>query len=168
MRLFFTAGTQFPFPRLADAVVRVASRRPDWVLVYQAGPGEKLSTFAGIPNLEVYRLLDSTRFAHELHRADLVITHAGMGNVMTCLERGKPFVMFPRQARHAEHRNNHQCDSAISINELYGTPFFYEVDALVEAVVEQRVSLQVKDVSEALHRHRTAFGRELQRLIGDA
>ena len=42
MNVLFTAGTQFAFPRLQQAVEKVAVARPDWQLVFQAGPGARL------------------------------------------------------------------------------------------------------------------------------
>lgn len=165
MRLFFTAGTQFPFARMDEVVQRVAQAQPDWPLIYQAGPNARLEPLRRLSNLDVCQMLPAERFAEALERADLVITHAGMGNVMTCLEQGKPFLMMPRLARHGEHRNDHQVDSAESVQRLYGIPVFHEVDALVEVLCEQRVDLAAQDVSEHLTRQRAAFAQELQALI---
>lgn len=43
-----------------------------------------------------------------MQRADLVVTHAGVGTIMTALASGRRPVVFPRLARYAEAVDDHQ------------------------------------------------------------
>lgn len=129
--IFVTAGTQLPFERLHAAVVLLAGHHPDVNFVYQAGPGG--SGHDSLPeNLEVADFYSPDEYERFVREALFVVTHAGMGNVITCIEKEKSFVMFPRLAANNEHRNNHQLDSAQAVSEITGIPFFIEEAELVD------------------------------------
>jgi UDP-N-acetylglucosamine transferase subunit ALG13 len=166
VRILFAAGTQFPFPRLDEVVLSVARQRPEWALVYQAGPGASLQRFASIPDLQVQPLFDAEHYRQLFAEADLVVTHAGMGNILTCLEQGKPFLMMPRLARLKEHRNDHQRDTAEAIASIYGVPVHDQVDSLVGAILAYDMAAAPGEIpGEAIHRQRQDFGKKLNALI---
>jgi|SRR5690554_5343590 len=165
MKLFFTAGTQFRFLRMDDVVRQVARCHPSWQLVYQTGPGADISGMGEFGNLDMEALMAAEIFSSHLRQADLVVTHAGMGNVITCLEWGKPFVMLPRQAAYGEHRNDHQVGSAEAVNRLYAVPVFREADELTKYLCQGKFPREVDDASVQLLQQREAFGVSLQRLI---
>ena len=98
--------------------------------------------------------------------ADLVVTHAGMGNLLLCLERAKPFFMLPRLAGLREHRNDHQRDSADAISVRYGIPAFYEIEPLVEEIVGlQPGALHALEVRDSIARERKEFAKRLNSLV---
>ncbi|SEM13920.1 glycosyltransferase [Halomonas daqiaonensis] len=166
MKVLFTAGTQFAFPRMARAVDAVAGERPDWELVYQAGPraqGDALPRNAG-PLVQPF--FPAAEFQALFEAADLVVTHAGMGNIMACLEQGKPFLMMPRLATRGEHRNDHQRDTAEAVARMYGIAYCLEVEPLVKAVLaHDPASHPPYDVMERIRHERQHFGQQLNRLI---
>ena len=166
MRILFAAGTQFPFPRMDQAVLEVSRQRPDWSLVYQAGPEAALQQFSSLPNLQVQPLFPAEQYRQLFAEADLVVTHAGMGNLLACLEQGKPFLMLPRLARLGEHRNDHQVDTAEAITERYSIPFHEDVDSLVRSILSYDAASVPAVDGEAILRQRKAFGKNLNALIG--
>ncbi len=166
MRILFAAGTQFPFPRMDQVVQGVAEQRPAWTLVYQAGPDADLSTLGSSPNLLAQPLFKAEEYQQLFAEAALVVTHAGMGNILACLEQGKPFLMLPRLARLGEHRNDHQLDTAEAITESYGIPFYKDADALVGSILTYDASSAPVVDSEAIRIRRKAFGKKLNALIG--
>lgn len=105
--IFVTVGGQLPFDRLIRAVDRWASddRRDD--VFAQIGrtafrPGAIRYTPFLVPS-DFRRCLDE---------ADYVISHAGIGTILSALERGKPLLVVPRQARFGESVNDHQVATA--------------------------------------------------------
>lgn len=111
-RVFVTVGTirPFGFRRLLD---RLAEIIPDTVEVtWQVGdtPGHGLRG-------TVVRHLDGRRFAHEVERADVVVTHAGIGTVLTLLDSGVFPVITPRTHAHHEHVDDHQLEAAEAFEE---------------------------------------------------
>jgi UDP-N-acetylglucosamine transferase subunit ALG13 len=166
VRVLFAAGTQFPFPRLDEVVLSVARQRPEWALVYQAGPGASLQPFASLPNLQARPLFEAEHYRQLFAEAELVVTHAGMGNILTCLEQGKPFLMMPRLARLGEHRNDHQQDTAEAIAGIYGVGFHEQVDSLARAILAYDIAAAPAETpAEAIHRQRQDFGKKLNALI---
>lgn len=166
MKVLFAAGTQFAFPRLARVVGAIAEARPGWSLVYQAGPEADVAQLTPFAHLRVQSLFNAVEYQRLFEEAELVVTHAGMGNIMACLERGKPFLMMPRLARLAEHRNDHQWDTAEAISRIYGVPFFQDVDPLVDVVLDQdAVPLLPEGLGERIRQERQAFGQGLNVLI---
>jgi UDP-N-acetylglucosamine transferase subunit ALG13 len=107
LRVFAVAGTQLPFPRLMMALDDWASRRGDAAVLAQTGRDH-----ARYGHLSAVDFIDQRRFDACLAEADLVVAHAGMGTILSCAELGKPLVVMPRLASQAEHRNDHQLDTA--------------------------------------------------------
>ncbi|MGJ7461870.1 glycosyltransferase [Halomonas sp. MA07-2] len=166
MRVLFAAGTQFPFPRMDRVVLEVARQRPNWSLVYQAGPGADLEAFQSLSNLLVQPLFAGEHYQRLFAEADLVVTHAGMGNILACLEQGKPFLMLPRRAGLREHRNDHQQDTAEAITDLYDVPFHEETDSLIAAILAyDGVASGSASLKESIRFQRLAFGKNLNALI---
>ncbi len=102
MNIFVTVGTQLPFDRLVKQV--------DW----WAGSNH-CTVFAQIGrtqmqprNIEWRDFLEVEEANERIRSADLLITHAGMGTILTRLETGKPLIVMPRIASLGEHRNDHQ------------------------------------------------------------
>ena len=56
--------------------------------------------------------LPPPEFKEKFDVADLVISHAGMGTILTALHRGKPILVMPKRASLGEHRNEHQTATA--------------------------------------------------------
>jgi len=166
VRILFAAGTQFPFPRMDEVVQRVVEQRPAWTLVYQAGPDADLSTLGSLPNLLAQPLFKAEEYQQVFAEAELVVTHAGMGNILACLEQGKPFLMLPRLARLGEHRNDHQVDTAEAIASIYHLPFHEDVDSLINAVLEYDGIAQSPVTSgDSIRSQRRDFGKKLNALI---
>lgn len=98
-------GTElWPYPRAVAGVRRVL---PDAEVVWQTGVTEVE---------EDGRRLQQWLPATELHDAfrdsDVVLTHAGVGSVLSALRQGKVPVILPRRAAHREMVDDHQLEFA--------------------------------------------------------
>jgi len=102
--IFVTVGNMDPFDRLVRAV-------DDWAAM-QAQPED---VFVQIGNGR-YRpshcrhveFLTPQEFRKTFAAARLVVSHAGMGTIITALELAKPLVVMPKRAALGEQRNEHQ------------------------------------------------------------
>lgn len=100
-------GTQEPFDRLVRAM-------DDWH--GQSGRFHAVFGQIGEPhdggyeprNFEWVSRLSAVDYAKRFVEADVIVSHAGMGSIITALHHGKPIVIMPRWARLREHRNDHQ------------------------------------------------------------
>jgi UDP-N-acetylglucosamine transferase subunit ALG13 len=105
--IFVAVGTQLPFDRLIRAVDAWAGYRQRYDVVAQVGPTAYRAT-----NIETFPFLDPKEFRRCVEEAELTVSHAGMGTIITALELGKNVVVMPRRAELLEHRNDHQLATA--------------------------------------------------------
>lgn len=103
--ILLTVGTEkFSFHRLVEAFDRLA-----------AGPLSGAECFAQIGSSSVEpkhagfdRLVPFDRMRELIAGAELVITHAGAGSSLLCLELGQRPIAVPRLHAHGEHVDDHQ------------------------------------------------------------
>lgn len=98
-------GTQDkPFNRLLEAVDKAYQKKiiKDKVIV-QAG-----TTKYDSENMEIFDLIPMNKFNNLVGKADLIITHGGVGSIIQGLKKGKKIVAVPRLKKYGEHTNDHQ------------------------------------------------------------
>ena len=106
-RLFVTLGTIQPyrFDAMIDAVL--STGLADGRTVWQLGATKR----TGLPGTAVGQL-SANEFEDASRSADVVITHAGVGTIMTLLDMGISPVVTPRRAARHEHVDDHQTQIA--------------------------------------------------------
>jgi UDP-N-acetylglucosamine transferase subunit ALG13 len=106
-RLFVTLGTIRPyrFDAVVDAVL--STGLADDRTVWQLGPTAR----DGLPGTAVSEM-SRDDFEQNARAADVVITHAGIGNLLDLLDLGVYPVVVPRRAKRAEHVDDHQLQIA--------------------------------------------------------
>jgi len=109
--IFVTVGAQMPFDRLVRAVDAWAGANPDVDVFAQIGSGRYRPR-----NMPSTRQLDPVEFRQRLFDAQLIVTHAGMGTIITALEFTRPIVVLPRRADRQETRNDHQVGTARALS----------------------------------------------------
>lgn len=107
MNIFVTVGAQMPFDRLIKAVDYWAEARRGLQIFAQIGSGSYEPK-----NMRAAEFVEPERFYERVRWSDLMVSHAGMGSILTALQHGKPIIVLPRQGRLKETRNDHQLASA--------------------------------------------------------
>jgi len=105
--IFVTVGAQMPFDRLTSCVDRWAASRGTNDVFAQIGITDWRPA-----HMDWATMLDPPEYRQRIFEADAVITHAGMGTILTALEFGKPMVVMPRRGTLRETRNDHQVGTA--------------------------------------------------------
>ena len=103
--IFVTVGTQDkPFERLIKAVEQAVldGRITDEVVV-QAGNTKYESKV-----LNVLNYVPFDEFNNYLAKADIIITHGGVGSILNALKLKKKIIAVPRLQKYGEHINDHQ------------------------------------------------------------
>jgi UDP-N-acetylglucosamine transferase subunit ALG13 len=124
-----TVGTQLPFDRMLLALDTWASLNPSIPVLAQTGRTAKRYT-----HLTSVEQMDQTRFVEAVTQARMIVSHAGMGTILTALEFGKPLILMPRRADLGEHRNDHQRDTAAEMSRLSNVTVVEDSASLCEAV----------------------------------
>lgn len=104
--IFITVGEQLPFDRLIRTVDEWAGTNNKEVFA-QIGRSDLKPS-----HIEYKKFLTPQEFSDRLLKAELVIAHAGMGTIISALEKKKPILVMPRQAILGEVRNEHQSATA--------------------------------------------------------
>jgi UDP-N-acetylglucosamine transferase subunit ALG13 len=98
-------GTQDkPFTRLLDAIQHSIDKGniKDKVVV-QAGCTKYVSK-----DMEIFDLIPIDEFGKLIKKADLIITHGGVGSIMEGIRNNKKILAAPRLKKYGEHDNDHQ------------------------------------------------------------
>lgn len=105
--IFLTIGTHEPFDRLIRAV-------DEWCALN--GKGAQVFGQIADPRPEGWRprhfewvaRLSPQEYEQRCRSARLLVSHAGMGSILTALSYAKPIVIMPRRGHLRETRNDHQ------------------------------------------------------------
>jgi len=114
--ILVTVGMQLGFDRLIEAMDRFAQSH-DGEIVAQIGKGAYRPR-----HMEYAQSFEAARFDAMVEEAQLIVSHAGIGSVLTARRHEKPIVIMPRRAELGEHRNDHQMASA---RQLDGRPLIH-------------------------------------------
>ena len=68
-------------------------------------------------NMTTYTQLPTDKFEEMIDKANLVITHGGVGSIITAIEKNKKVIAVPRLKKYKEHVNDHQLDIIKSFDE---------------------------------------------------
>jgi UDP-N-acetylglucosamine transferase subunit ALG13 len=108
--IFLTVGTILPFDRLAKAL-------DDWA----AAQKPRREIFAQVGDLKVdsYRpksfkwteRVTPKEFQDKVVASELIVTHAGIGTIVTALTHSTPVLIMPRRAALHEIVNDHQLET---------------------------------------------------------
>lgn len=129
--IFVTLGTQDkPFTRLLEAIEREIENGniTDEVIV-QAGFTKYKSD-----KMKIFDLISQEDFANYMQKADLIITHGGVGSIITALNHGKKVIVAPRLSKYGEHVNDHQLQIIKCFEQKNYILPLYDFDKLNEAI----------------------------------
>ncbi len=131
--IFVTVGTQQPFDRLVRAVDEIAPLTDEEVFAQTNGG-------IYIPrNIRYMNYLSADEFDKMFRRARLIVSHAGMGTILSALMYKKPIVIMPRFAFLGEHRNEHQYATAVRMNEMHCTHIAYDSEQLRNMILDKDI-----------------------------
>ena len=129
--IFATVGTQLPFDRLVRALDQWASRNPHEKLFAQIGQASYIPE-----HMEWARTIPADTFRSKLEQCDTVVSHAGMGTIISAAELGKTVIVMPRRAELGEHRNDHQLATVDRLGHLKGLQAAYDGEDLLRILDE--------------------------------
>lgn len=125
-----TVGMQLGFDRLIAAMDRIAPTL-DLPVIAQTGKGTYRPT-----NMEVRERISPGEFETLLQQSRLIVSHAGIGTILTAQRFSKPIVLFPRRLEHGEHRNDHQVATVRNLEGRSGLLIAQEEAELAGCITE--------------------------------
>jgi UDP-N-acetylglucosamine transferase subunit ALG13 len=144
-----TVGMQLGFDRLIEAMDKLA---PDLgvPVVAQTGKGRYVPK-----NMETREKIAPAEFEALVEQAEVIVSHAGVGSMLTAARVGRPIVLMPRRANLKEHRNDHQMATARKFEGRPGILIAYDESELPERIAQARalgqLPTQLAPSSRQLH-----------------
>ena len=86
------------------------------------------------PDMKIYDQVSAEKMKELVNQADLIITHGGVGSIITAIEQGKKVIAVPRLKKYKEHVNDHQLDIINSFNDAGYIIGIQEVSELPKAL----------------------------------
>jgi UDP-N-acetylglucosamine transferase subunit ALG13 len=136
--IFATVGTQGRFDRLIRTLDAWAGANGRTDVVAQTGPSAYRPE-----HIRAQPFFDATEFRARVEAASLVISHAGMGSIITALELGKRIIVMPRRASFGEHRNDHQLATARRFAEQGSITVAFSEQELIDALDRRQSSDEI-------------------------
>lgn len=111
--IFVTVGTQLPFDRLIRAIDEIVPRLDGEKVIAQTCGGQYTANF-----IECRPYIPADEFNAIVKQSRLIVSHAGIGIIITALMMEKPCIVMPRLVSLGEHRSEHQLATAKKMQEL--------------------------------------------------
>jgi len=80
-------------------------------------------------NIKTFDLIPKDEYEKIISEADLIITHAGVGSILTGLKKNKKVIAAARLKEYGEHTNNHQLEI---LNEFNNKGYILKLDKFNE------------------------------------
>ena len=107
--IFLTLGTMnMPFDRL----LRFIDQAVEKGIITDEVVAQIGNTSYKPKNFKYFSFLEKEHFDFFFREADVVISHAGIGNILLAIDFQKPIIVVPRQKKFNEHVNDHQVQTA--------------------------------------------------------
>ena len=131
--ILVTLGTQDkPFVRLLEMVQQLINEKIiDQKVNVQAG-----YTVFNSKDMNIFDYIDMDSFKKMLDECDILITHGGVGMIVTAVKDGKKVIGVAREARYGEHHNDHQKEIIETFTEEGYILSASNVDELKEALLK--------------------------------
>lgn len=85
-------------------------------------------------NMKIFDLIPKEKLDKLQEKANLVITHGGVGSIISSLQKGKKVIAVPRKHEFQEHVNNHQDEIVSLFDEKGYIVGINDVDELESAI----------------------------------
>ena len=124
--------------------------------LYEQGKIEE-KTFAQIGcsdylpyNYDYIDFLDRENFENKVKESNLIITHSGVGSILTSLKYEKPVIVYPRLCKYKEHVDDHQLEIAKAFAKKKYVLYCREEDDLYDAI-KQAKTMQFRKYISSTH-----------------
>lgn len=87
---------------------------------------------------ECVKFLNKEEFDEKINECSLLITHSGVGTILSGINHKKPIIVFPRLKKYKEHVDDHQLDIARAFSQKDLVLMCGEDDDLSELIMKSK------------------------------
>lgn len=88
--------------------------------------------------MKIIDLMSKEQLEKFQDEADLIITHGGVGSIISSIEKGKKVIAVPRMHEYGEHVNNHQKEIVKDFNDKGYIIGIEKVEDLKQAIIKSK------------------------------
>lgn len=88
--------------------------------------------------MEIIDMMSKEQLEKFQDEADLIITHGGVGSIISSIEKGKKVIAVPRMHEYGEHVNNHQKEIVKDFNDKGYIIGIEKVEDLKQAIIKSK------------------------------
>lgn len=89
-------------------------------------------------NMKIFDLISKDELERLQENASLIITHGGVGSIISSIEKGKKVIAVPRMHEYGEHVNNHQIEIVKSFDKKEYIIGIERVEDLEQAIIKAK------------------------------
>lgn len=104
--LVITGTSPYRFDRLIKEMDNLANKNEEEVIIQTGRISYEIRT------AKHFRFLSEKEFKKLYKSARLIISHAGIGSILTALQQNNPFIIVPRMKKYGENLDDHQLEIA--------------------------------------------------------
>ena len=129
--IFVTIGNEqkHKFTRLLKKVDEIAPEISDEVVMQMGFDSYKPD------HCRYFSFVPHDQYLDLFKKAKLIISHCATGPIIYARKFNKPIILFPRRADFKEHIDNHQMETAQSVEGIKGIHVVYHEDELKETII---------------------------------
>lgn len=86
--------------------------------------------------MEILDFIDMDSFEQLIEEASVIVTHGGVGTIITALNHNKTVIATPRLAKYHEHHNDHQIQIIETFEEKGHLIYLRDLDKIQEAMIQ--------------------------------
>lgn len=87
-------------------------------------------------NMRIFDLIPQEELERYQEQADLIITHGGVGSIVSSIKKGKKVIAIPRLHRYHEHVNDHQKQIVDAFDKKGYIIGIQRIDELQKAIIK--------------------------------
>lgn len=127
--IFVTVGSGLQsFNRLLDELDSIAKGLNERVMVQTADPSY-------VPkNFESFSFLPKDQINEFYKKSNIVVSHAGIGSIITAFSYNKPLIIVPRRKEYGELVDNHQAEIAKELEKEGRAKVIWDIKELEQAI----------------------------------
>jgi len=95
-------------------------------------------------NMKIFDLIPKEKLEELQENANLIITHGGVGSIISSIEKEKKVIAVPRLHEYGEHVNNHQKEIVKDFNDKGYIIGIEKVEDLENAIIKSKTFEPVK------------------------
>jgi UDP-N-acetylglucosamine transferase subunit ALG13 len=137
-KIFVTVGSTYPLDRLIKEVDKLDPKK--FEIFAQIGESKLYPK-----NIKWKKFINYEEMQKKIKWADIILSHAGVGTIIDCLNQKKSLLLFPRLKKYGESIDNHQLEICKAFNAKFKINYFKNPNR-INFKIPKKIKIQNKSI----------------------